>query len=500
MPIHRGPVLALCALLGACSVGPQRPPNTTLQLPATPAATPESDDQWWRLYRDPALNAAVQEALGQNRELRVAAANLLQAKALLREADSLDQPQTRLSANTGYGSTADDQLEAALGDSRRIRTGTRSGIGLDVQWEMDLFGRLQGLEQAARADAEAARAAEDGLRVVVAAETTRAWLQACSYGQRLDVARQSLALVEQGRDLTAELHRSGAALPLDVARAEGLVGQVRAAVPPLEAGRQRALAELAVLLGRLPGDVPAQVQACRQAPALIASLPGGDALAMLRRRPDVRQAERRLVAATARIGVARADLYPRISLGAGIASSAHHPSGFDERDASVWRLGPLLSWSFPNFTAVRARIAQADARESAALAEFDRSILGALKEQRQALNDYQAAGQRQQDLQLAAERNQEALRLAGLARAAGASSALDYLDAQRTDVASRAAAARADAQLIDSQVLLFKAFGGGWREAPPVILPKVEPGRRALSPRSSSLRASSLPATGESPQ
>ncbi|AZC27692.1 efflux transporter outer membrane subunit [Pseudomonas sessilinigenes] len=496
MPIYRGPALALCIFLGACSVGPQRAPSTTLSLPADPSPAREpGSDQWWRLYQDPALNAAVEEALSHNRDLRAAAANLLQARALLREADTLDQPQTQLSANAGYGSTADDQLEAALGDNRRIRTGTRYGIGLDVQWEMDLFGRLHGLEQAARADADAARAAEDGLRVVVAAETTRAWLQACSYGQRLDVARQSLALVEQGRDLTAELHRSGAALPLDVARAEGLVGQVRAAVPSLEAGRQRALAELAVLLGRLPGDVPARAQACRQPPALIASLPGDDALAMLRRRPDVSQAERRLAAATARIGVARAELYPRISLGAGIASSAHHPDGFDERDASVWRLGPLLSWSFPNISAVRARIAQADARESAALAEFDRSILVALKEQRQALSDYQAAGQRQQDLQLAAERNHEALRLAGLARAAGASSALDYLDAQRTDVASRSAAARADGQLIDAQVLVFKAFGGGWRNAPPVILPTVDRDSHA-----SSFRSSSSQATGESLQ
>ncbi|MGZ0702754.1 efflux transporter outer membrane subunit [Pseudomonas piscis] len=495
MPIHRGPVLALCALLGACSVGPQRPPSTTLNLPAAAVPTsPPETEQWWRLYREPGLNAAVLEALGHNRDLRVAAANLLQAKALLRETDTLDQPLTQVSASAGYGSTADDQLEAALGDSRRIRTGTRYGIGLDVQWEMDLFGRLQGLEQAARADAEAARAAEDGLRVVVAAETTRAWLQACSYGQRLDVARQSLALVEQGRELTAELHRSGVALALDVARAEGLVGQVRASLPPLEAGRQRALAELAVLLGRLPGDVPAPAQACRRTPALIAAMPTDDALAMLRRRPDVSQAERRLAAATARIGVARADLYPRISLGAGIASSAHHPSGFDERDASAWRLGPLLSWSFPNFNAVRARIAQADAREGAALAEFDRSILLALKEQRQALSDYQAAGQRRQDLHLAAERNHEALRLAGLARAAGASSALDYLDAQRTDVASRAAAARADAQLIDTQVLVFKAFGGGWRDAPPVILPTPS------SFRTSSFQAPSLRANGETPQ
>ncbi|NAN55370.1 TolC family protein [Pseudomonas protegens] len=482
MPIYPRPAWALCALLAGCTLGPERPPGSTVPLPVShlDATAEQGLDQWWQLYRDPGLNAAVQEALSQNRDLRMAAANLLQARALLRETDTLRQPSTQVTARAGYGSTADDQLEAALQDSQHIRTGSRYGVGLDVQWEADLFGRLHGLADAARADAEAARAAEDGLRVVVAAETTRAWLQACSYGQRLQVAGESLALVEQGRTLSARLYQAGAAVTLDVVRAEGLVGQVQASLPPLQAGRQRALAELAVLLGRPPGDAPAAAQACHQAPRLGSPMPQSDALAMLRRRPDVSQAERRLAAATARIGVARADLYPRVSLGAGVFTSAHHPSGFDDRDASVWQLGPLLSWSLPNLNAARARIAQASAGESAALADFDRSILAALKEQQQALSDYQAALQRQQALHLAAERDHQALRLAGLARAAGASTALDYLDAQRTDVRTRAAAAQADAAVIDTQVLVFKALGGGWRSAPPIVLP--QPSRAAANP------------------
>lgn len=482
MPIYPRPAWALCALLAGCTLGPERPPGSTVPLPVSQldAAAEQGLDQWWQLYRDPGLNAAVQEALSQNRDLRMAAANLLQARALLRETDTLRQPATQVTARAGYGSTADDQLEAALQDSQRIRTGSRYGLGLDVQWEADLFGRLHGLANAARADAEAARAAEDGLRVVVAAETTRAWLQACSYGQRLQVAGESLALVEQGRALSAQLYQAGAAVTLDVVRAEGLVGQVQASLPLLQAGRQRALAELAVLLGRPPGAAPAAAEACHQAPRLGSPMPQSDALAMLRRRPDVSQAERRLAAATARIGVARADLYPRVSLGAGVYTSAHQPSGFDERDASVWQLGPLLSWSLPNLNAARARIAQADARESAALADFDRSILAALKEQQQALSDYQAALQRQEALHLAAERDHQALHLAGLARAAGASSALDYLDAQRSAVRTRAAAAQADAAVIDTQVLVFKALGGGWRSAPPIVLPP--PNRAAANP------------------
>jgi NodT family efflux transporter outer membrane factor (OMF) lipoprotein len=473
MPIHRGPVLALFTLLAGCAWGPGRPPSSSLALPSVMpvSQSPGWAGPWWTLYRDPALNAAVQEALTHNRDLRVAAANLLEVRAVLRETDTQRQPSTALRANAGYGRTEDDQWEAAQDQSQHIRTGTRYGVGLEVQWEVDLFGRLQGLVAASTADAESARAAEDGVRVLVAAQTTRAWLQACSDGQRLAVAQESLALAQRSQALTVDLRAAGAAVALDVARAQGLVEEVAASLPGLEARRQRGLAELAVWMGRLPAEVPTEARACTAAPEMLAPLPQADGLAMLRRRPDVRQAERQLAAATARIGVARAELYPRIALGAGVSSSAHHPDGLDAGGASVWQLGPLLSWSFPNISAARARIAQASARESAALARFDQRILLALKEQQQALGDYQGALQRQQALHQAARHYAEARRLAALARAAGATSALDELDALRRDVEARSQSAAADARVIDAQVLLFKAMGGGWRDAPAIALP-----------------------------
>lgn len=467
MDLYRRSLLALFfATLNGCASWSE--PTASPAPPAAASVNSPLPDQWWTLYRDPALNAAVEQALIHNRDLQVAAANLLQARAWLQEADAQGQPQTAFSADAGYGSSADDQLEAALNQSSHIRTGSRYHLGLAVAWELDLFGRLQSLSRAAQADAESAQAAADGLRVLVAAQTTGAWLDACNYARRASIARHALSLAERSQALASSLHSAGAGSALEVARAQERVGQLQARVPALEAGRQRALGELALLMGRPPGAAPSQALACQAAPTLAASMPSLDGLAVLRQRPDVRQAERQFGAATARIGVARADLYPRVSLGANVLNSAHHPDGYGDSGATVWSLGPLLSWSFPNLSSARARIAQASAMENAALARFDGTLLAALKELQQALVDYDAALRQQQAWRQAAQYSAERLRLAALDRAAGASTAQQYLKAQRRDVQRQAELAGADAQVMDAQLLLFKAMGGGWREAPPI--------------------------------
>lgn len=480
-PLRRGRTASflsasLLSLLAGCVTGPAVPPRATVAPPASPAGgdalVPSPvPGRWWRLYREPALDALVEEALTDNRDLRTAAARLLEARAILDEARGERLPQTTVAADAGGGSSLEDQIEAAYGHSDRVRTGPRFGLGTDVVWEADLFGRLASSVKAARADADAAKADEDGVRVLVAAEVTRAWLDACGHAHRAGVARRSLALVERARALAGQLRAAGAGLPVDVARADTLVAQAEAAIPALEAGRHNALARLAVLTGHPPTESPAAAAACTRLPTIDVPLPVGDGLALLRRRPDVREAERRLAASTARIGVATADLYPRISLAGGFASSSHTPGDLAARGNIVWRIGPMLSWSFPNIGAARARIAQARAREVGALARFDAAILTALREVNQAGEDYGAALRRREALRVAAERSAEAARLSRLARAAGAATALEALDAERADVAARAALAAADADVATAQVVLFKALGGGWEDAPAVALP-----------------------------
>src|SRR6185437_688603 len=210
----------------------------------------------------------------------------------------------------------------------------------------NLFGRVRRSIEAARADDEAVAAARDVVKITVAAETARAYAQICAFGEQLDVARRSLDVVSREEGITANRLKAGAGSQFDVVRAQGLVAQVRASIPPLEGQRRAALFELAAVLGRPPDKAPNEVESCVLPPRLTDLIPVGDGAALLKRRPDVRQAERRLAAATARIGVATGALYPDISIGAtvgtvGILDDLGTPA------TNRWGFGPLISWTVP---------------------------------------------------------------------------------------------------------------------------------------------------------
>jgi NodT family efflux transporter outer membrane factor (OMF) lipoprotein len=279
------------------------------------------------------------------------------------------------------------------------------------------------------------------------------------------VARRSLEVVARQADITSARHAAGANSEFDVVRAQGLVAQVRATIPPLEGQRRAALFQLAALLGRTPSAAPSEVQACVTAPRLTALIPVGDGAALLKRRPDVRQADRRVAAATARIGVATADLYPRISLTGFYGGVGTHLSDLTAERGLAWGVGPSVSWTFPNQSLPRARIRQAKAGAAAALAGFDSTVLQALKETEQALTAYSAELDRRQDLAEAQDRAHRAFDLAQNQYLAGALSQLELLTTEQSLVAADSAVAASDAALSQDQIALFKALGGGWRTA-----------------------------------
>ena len=328
---------------------------------------------------------------------------------------------------------------------------------------MDLFGHVRRAIEAARADTAAALAARDIVTVTVAAETTRAYAQVCALGEALDVERHSIEVVTREQQITSDRRDAGAAADFDVVRAQALVAQVRAALPPLVGQRQSALFQLAQLLGRPPGGVPASAQDCKQPPTLKALMPVGDGASLLARRPDVRQAERRVAGATARIGVATADLYPRISLLGSYGGVATQVSQVPESAGLFWGVGPRISWSFPNQSPVRARIHQARAAEQAAIASFDGVVLQALKETDQALATYAAELSRRQELFTARDRARQAFDMAHEQFLAGATTNLDLLNAETTVVGAEAAVAASDGAVAQDQISVFKTLGGGWQ-------------------------------------
>jgi len=461
-------VVALAAglALAGCAVGPNHAPPATPPSAAGPfasasaaiAAVAPPPGDWWRLYSDPTLDALVRGALANNTDLRVALANLAEARAVLSESRAGRYPSTTISGNAVY---ARNRAFNPNLDANRALQG-----GVAASYEVDLFGRVSRAIEAARANAEATAAAADLVRVAVAADTARAYAEACATGRSLAVARRSVGLVSDTYDITVRRRDAGGLSDFDVARARALLDQTRAAVPTLEGRRRSALYQLSVLTGRPPAEIPAGAEACVAPPRTEAALPVGDGASLLARRPDVREAERRLAAATAGIGVATASLYPTITLGGSLTGNNAQPIGGGGPVTTLsYSVGPLITWNFPNIAVARARIAQAKARSAGALARFDGVVLTALRETEQSLAAYGAELDRRAALASARDQSAEAARIARVRYEAGAASFLDLLDADRNLVADEAALAASDEALVANQIAVFKALGGGWQAA-----------------------------------
>lgn len=453
--------------LSACMVGPdyrspvpQSPGQEPFLSGQSPAFTGEQPPgRWWSLFSDPVLDRLVEQALVANTDLRVAAANLRRARAVLRETRSGLFPSVDATAGATYARQSGDQL----GFPGTATEGWSYDVGLDASYQVDLFGRIRRAIQASRADAGAAQAAFDVSRITVAAETARAYADACSAGRQLAVARETLRIQEQTFDLTRRSFEGGRGTALETGQAGALLEQVRATLPTLEAQRQTALFRLAVLTGRPPAEFPREVAACESPPALARPIPIGDGATLLSRRPDIRQAERELAAATARVGVAVANLYPRIELGGSVGSSATSIGGLASSDSFRFSVGPLITFSLTNLVVGRARIAQAEAGAEGALANFEGAWLRALQDTESALTRYARELDRRESLRRGRAQAAEAARIARLRYQAGRDSFQIVLDAERSFANIDAELARSEAQLSDYLVSLFLALGGGWQ-------------------------------------
>lgn len=467
----RSPLNAGLALLlaGCASVGPDyhlpdqassnapgaRQPFLAAGSKAVSAA--EVPDDWWKLYEDPQLNPLVEEALAANTSLRVAAANLARSEAVAMEAEGARDVKAgaRIAVERAQVSAESFLLEHSvpvvnLGDA-----------GFRVGYQVDLAGGLKRAIEAADADTEASRAALDVARISIVADTVLAYMEACAAGEELEIAQRNLALQEEQQQLVARLITSGRAMAVDLPRARHQVEQLRATLPTYTARRRVALYRLAVLTGRPPAEYPRSLESCHQLPQLQQPIPVGDGAALLRRRPDVRQAERSLAGATARVGVATAALYPSITLGfsGGLTGILEHVGKAPTRR---WSLGPLISWTLPG-DEEKARIRQADAGAAAALARFDTVVLNALQEVEAALSRLSRDLDREEALRHARDQAAEARRQVQALYRAGRLGYRDDLEARRSLAVSEIAIAASRAQRASDQVKLFLALGGGWQ-------------------------------------
>lgn len=470
---ERGRIAALLlslALSACAAAGPDyHPPvHSAATVPtatgAFRSAGPGADstrplpDRWWRLYNDPRLDALVEQALAANTDLRAADANLLRAGAVLREVEANRTVTTGVDGGLS--------LARASGTGKALPGSVAYDFGLSAAYPLDLNGRIRRAIEAARADVQATEAARDYVRVSVAAATAKAYAQVCAANYLLGVNRRVVALQRDTLTATQRLYKGGRGTAFDVSRAQAAVQTSEAALPAFEGERQTGLYLLATLMGRPPADYPGDVADCAALPTLTRPLPTGDGAALIRRRPDIRQAERAIAGDTARVGVATADLYPQVSIGGSLGLTGPLKS-FTTGSAFGFSLGPLLSWSFPNRPIVRAQIAAADAQVQADLAQFDGTVIEALRQTESALETWRRDAQKADALAAASNSASLSAAQAGRLFRFGRGDFLSLLDAQRSYAAAEVTSAAARAQLVQDQIAVFLSLGGGWETATP---------------------------------
>jgi len=459
------PALAAAALLAGCMVGPdyERP---TMELPAAypganaaPAqasAEAQVPADWWKLYNDPLLDDLVASALERNADIRQAVARIEESDANLREANAAFLPEIDAQGNAGRSraSTTTGLIPPGIPS---IRTDIR--LALTTAFELDFWGRLRRGVEALRAQALASRYARDVVALTLSGLTAQAYFGVRSLDAQLIVTRETLANRDESLAYVRKRAAGGIASDLEVAQAE--TARAAIAVQLRELQRQRALLEhqLGVLTGRLDLAVGEGDVRVLPTPALP---PAGLPSALLERRPDVRQAEQLLVSANAQIGVAKAAMFPTISLTGSTGVESNALSSLHDSGSRIWSLGFGLSLPLFDAGRYRARTDAAGARERQAVAGYQKAVETAFREVADALASVQSTSSAEQDYQAQVEAARRALRLARLRYEAGYSAFLEVLDAQRTANDAELAYLRNRQALLSATVDLMKSLGGGW--------------------------------------
>ncbi len=461
---------AAAALLGACTLGPNYslPKEAVVNARFANGAIDGANDplvtqqpvpaNWWRLYDDPTLDSLVKEALAENRDLRVAVANLAASRAQVQFAREQGGFSGDASATVSRSQLSGEQFLL----TNKVPVDTLEDAGINVSYEIDLFGKLRRGVEAAKADDDAVEAALDLVRITVVADVVRSYVESCAAAQELVIAQQSLDLDRQRVDISRRLLAAGRGNKPDVTRGQTEVDTTASDIPRFTMRRRVAQYRLAMLLARAPENLPPAVLSCSKLPQLRQPVPVGDGAALLKRRPDVREAERQLAASTARIGVATAELYPTVSIGAS-AGFTGLLSDVGSGASTRWGVGPLISWTFP-VNGQRARVRGAEATTAGSLARFDSVVLNALRETQSALATYSADYARADALRTAAASAAQSADETHQLYIEGRESFISDLDATRTLSVVNGQLASAESTVAIDRVNLFLALGGGWEE------------------------------------
>lgn len=461
-------------VLAACTVGPDYvrpalPPvehfsnaqgtSADAAQVGSSASTGAMDSEFWRSFGDQVLEQLVDEALLHNHDLRIALARYEQANALLRDARFDSLPTLSANAEASDTRSSADQLP---GVDRAGRDGEQYGVSLGALWELDFFGRIRRGVEAQRADTQASAADLASMQVLMVGELADTYFGLRGLQEQLRIAEQNVANQNQTLRLIALRSEAGMGSSFEVDRARAQLESTRSRIPALEAAVAVSTHRIAVLLGRTPETTLAGLDSEVALPSLPAAFTAGTPSELLRRRPDVSAAERRLHAATARVGVATADLFPRFTLGGLIGSQALDAGALFERDSETRLVAFGIDGSFLNVGRVRARLAAANAATAADLAAYEQTVLLALEETENALVRVTRSAQENTHLEQAAAAGERAAAVARVRLDNGAIDVLDVLETERVRLQAEDEFVQGRVRNTLAVVALYRSLAGGW--------------------------------------
>ncbi|MBF6648205.1 efflux transporter outer membrane subunit [Methylobacter sp. BlB1] len=471
--------LLTAALVSACAVGPDyETPKTDMPQTFHHGIQPEFSQKgievsWWKLFDDKQLTALVDQTIQHNRDLETARANLREARALYMEAGLNLFPIVSSHANYNEQKRSVGSLNNRAFVPRELKL---YNIGFDAFWEVDFFGRVRRNVEASSDEVEAQEASLRDLSVSLIAEVARNYFELRGLQNQLAVARKNAENQTQTLEITRIRLENGRGTELDTSRAQAQLDSTRAIIPPIESAIFRAIHRLGVLTGQLPDALTKELEQPVQMPKIPELIQIGNPEELLRRRSDIRIAERTLAAATALVGVATADLFPRVTFVGTISLEASTLSGLGATGSDTYSAGPRISWAALDLGRVYARIKAADASAEASLAQYEQTVLNALEETENALVNYNRERARRALLTTAAKASERAHQLAHLRFQEGVTDFLTVLDTEQRLLQDQDRLAQSETATATALAALYKALGGGWEstvalERPARLLP-----------------------------
>lgn len=465
----------LLLLVAGCTVGPnyQRPDTTV------PAAWQEGRQagvdtqvaelaQWWKAFNDSLLDALVERAVKSNLDLRIAEARVREERALIDFTAAGLWPTLDVSGSYSRNRVSKNALFSGRSSSGSSASGGFNlennlfATGFDSSWEIDVFGGTRRQVEAARANLEASVEDRRSVLVTLLGDVAKNYIDLRGLQKRLAVAQANLKAQQETLDLTKVRFDAGLASDFEVAQAEGLVKSTAAQIPTLQTALKQTAYAIDVLLGAQPGSSWDELAKDAPVPALPPEAHVGLPADLIRRRPDIRSAERQLAAITAEVGAATADLYPKFSLTGNIGLQSISASDWFTGRSRFWSIGPTITWPVFDAGRIRANIEVRSAQQEQALRLYEKSVLTAFEDVENALVNYGNEQTRYRSLLEAAAANRRAVQLANDLYTQGLVPFLNVLDAQRTLYSSESDLAQSEAGMASNLVALYKALGGGW--------------------------------------